>query len=182
MRRWAETRERLRKEHPTCKVCVTKHLNVRRATKDAAAASFERLGGVPEALECAFARAGATPTAWVDALPVDRAWGDHKSTLVFECPVPGPLREAACDAGGRVVVAARRTGSVARAHPPVPLLLQRPVFPAAGPPSLGDDGAVALGACVWTRGDAYIERDVGKALPRGPPRTKGCFARTWLFE
>ena len=136
---------------------AARSLNIRRGTRDAAARAFERRGGAPRAVECAFGEQGRPPGPWVPAAALDGAWAKHKSTLVVECAVPPEHRAAACRRGGAVEVRAREAGNdTKRPHPAVPLLLQRPLF--------ADGDAPRLGACAWTRGDAFLERRPSRAV------------------
>ena len=99
---WAAKRAALRAKHKACEVCIAGALNIRRGTRDAAARAFERRGGAPRAVECAFGERGRPPGPWVPAAALDGAWARHKSTLVVECAVPPEHRAAACRRGGAV--------------------------------------------------------------------------------
>ena len=127
-------------------------MRVRPAVKEAAAAHLEKLGGLPQSLECGFG-----DERWVAAAEsLERSANkglERKATLIVECPVPRDLVEAAC--AGRLTIALRTPGRL-RPHPAVPLTSS-----ARRPPTF-------LGACLWATGDAFAERSkrVGTATAK----------------
>ena len=73
----------------------------------------------------------------------------RRSTIVFECPVPPSLRQAALNDGLDVRIAPHK--NLDGAHPRPLSLVQRSVtWPDSGP---------KIGACAWVKGGAYHDRD-----------------------
>ena len=158
---WNAKRLELRRSLDGCEACVAGRMRVRPAVKEAAAAHLEKLGGLPQSLECGFG-----DERWVAAAEsLERSANkglERKATLIVECPVPRDLMEAAC--AGRLTIALRTPGRL-RPHPAVPLHVQR-----QAPPTF-------LGACLWATGDAFAERSkrVGTATAKSEEEVA-----TWL--
>ena len=137
---WNAKRLELRRSLDGCEACVAGRMRVRPAVKEAAAAHLEKLGGLPQSLECGFG-----DERWVAAAEsLERSANkglERKATLIVECPVPRDLVEAAC--AGRCDFHEN-----AEAHE-------------AAPPCRSTCSAGATNvfrACLWATGDAFAER------------------------